>query len=149
MSWLPSSVMYRRGIARGETGETLELTEKRQGKFQFTMGPYSEAAITIRPGDRVVVETLDAFGGLIKSEKDSPSEKLVLPFLNPQNGPILVEGAEKGDVVAIHIESIIPRGENPRGTICMIPHFGGLTSTDLTATLNSPLPETVKKVNVD
>jgi amidase len=31
----------------------------------------------------------------------------------------------------------------------MIPDFGGLTSTDLTATLNSPLPEIVKKVNVD
>jgi acetamidase/formamidase len=74
---------------------------------------------------------------------------LVLPFLNPQNGPILVEGAEKGDTVAIHLESIVPRGESPRGTICMIPHFGGLTSTDLTATLNAPLPEIVKKVNVD
>jgi acetamidase/formamidase len=62
---------------------------------------------------------------------------------------MLVEGAEKGDTVAIHLESIIPRGENPRGTICMIPAFGGLTSTDLTATLNPPLPEIVKKVNVD
>lgn len=149
MSWLQNSVMYQRGVARGEVGTTHELTEQRQGQFQFTMGPYSQPALSIKPGDRVITETLDAFGGQIRTEQDSPSKKLVLPFLNPQNGPILVEGAEKGDTVAIHLESIIPRGENPRGTICMIPAFGGLTSTDLTATLNAPLPEIVKKVNVD
>jgi amidase len=149
MSWLQNSVMYQRGVAHGQVGTTHELTEQRQGQFQFTMGPYSQPALAVKPGDRVITETLDAFGGLIQSEQDSPSKKLVLPFLNPQNGPILVEGAEKGDTVAIHLESIIPRGENPRGTICMIPAFGGLTSTDLTATLNPPLPEFVKKVNVD
>src|ERR1700751_3166514 len=149
MSWLQKSVMYQRGVAHGQVGTPHELTEQRQGQFQFTMGPYSQPALSIKPGDRVITETLDAFGGQIQSEKDSPSKKLVLPFFNPQNGPILVEGAEKGDTVAIHLESIVPRGENPRGTICMIPHFGGLTSTDLTATLNAPLPEIVKKVNVD
>jgi amidase len=149
MSWLQNSVMYQRGVARGQVGTTHELTEQRQGQFQFTMGPYSQPALSIKPGDRVITETLDAFGGQIQTEQDSPSKKLVLPFLNPQNGPILVEGAEKGDTVAIYLESIIPRGENPRGTICMIPAFGGLTSTDLTATLNAPLPEIVKKVNVD
>jgi amidase len=149
MSWLQNSVMYQRGVAHGQVGTTHELTEQRQGQFQFTMGPYSQPALAVKPGDRVITETLDAFGGVIRSEEDSPSRKLVLPFLNPQNGPILVEGAEKGDTVAIHLESIIPRGENPRGTICMIPAFGGLTSTDLTATLNPPLPEVVKKVNVD
>jgi acetamidase/formamidase len=141
--------MYQRGVAHGQVGTTHELTEQRQGQFQFTMGPYSQPALAVKPGDRVITETLDAFGGVIQSEQDSPSKKLVLPFLNPQNGPMLVEGAEKGDTVAIHLESIIPRGENPRGTICMIPAFGGLTSTDLTATLNPPLPEIVKKVNVD
>ena len=149
MSWLQNSVMYQRGVAHGQVGTTHELTEQRQGQFQFTMGPYSQPALAVKPGDRVITETLDAFGGVIQSEQDSPSKKLVLPFLNPQNGPILVEGAQKGDTVAIHLESIIPRGENPRGTICMIPAFGGLTSTDLTATLNPPLPEVVKKVNVD
>lgn len=149
MSWLQNSVMYQRGVAHGQVGTTHELTEQRQSQFQFTMGPYSQPALSIKPGDRVITETLDAFGGQIQTEQDSPSKKLVLPFLNPQNGPILVEGAEKGDTVAIYLESIIPRGENPRGTICMIPAFGGLTSTDLTATLNAPLPEIVKKVNVD
>ena len=31
----------------------------------------------------------------------------------------------------------------------MIPEFGGLTGTNLTATLNDPLPEIVRKIHVD
>ena len=44
---------------------------------------------------------------------------------------------------------MLPRGENPRGTCCMIPHFGALTGTTLTATLNAPLPEMTRKIHVD
>jgi acetamidase/formamidase len=44
---------------------------------------------------------------------------------------------------------MVPRGPNPRGTCCMIPHFGALTGTYYTATLNDPLPEIVRKINVD
>ena len=72
-----------------------------------------------------------------------------MPFVNPQNGPIMVEGAEKGDALAVYIESMEPRGDNPRGTCAMIPEFGALTGTSLTATLNQPLPERVRKVNLD
>ena len=114
MSWLEKSLMHTRGISSGKVGKTHELTEKLQGKFQYTMGPYSDPVLNIDPGDRVVVETVDAFEGVIKTEKDLPSQKLIIPFLNPQCGPIMVEGAEKGDVVAVHIESILPRGKNPR-----------------------------------
>ena len=45
----------------------------------------------------------------------------------------MVKGAEKGDVIAVHIESMLPRGSNPRGTCCLIPRFGALTGTDFTA----------------
>ena len=41
-----------------------------------------------------------------------------------------VEGAEKGDAIAVYIESMVPRGANPRGTCCLIPNFGALTGTD-------------------
>ena len=49
-----------------------------------------------------------------------------MPFVNPQNGPIMVDGAEQGDALAVHIESMEPRGDNPRGTCAMIPEFGAL-----------------------
>ncbi len=149
MTWLTQSIMHARGVAKGAVGTTHELTEARQGKYHYTMGPYSDPVLTIRPGDRVAVETRDAFEGQIKSEQDLPSKKLRLPFVNPQNGPIMIEGAEKGDAVAVYIESMQPRGANPRGTCCMIPEFGALTGTYYTATLNEPLPEIVRKVDVD
>ena len=117
MSWLPESIMYLRGVAQGRVGITHELTEERQGTFHYTIGPYSQPVLEIAPGDRVIVDTRDAFDGHIVTEQDLPSAKLRVPFLNPQNGPILVTGAEKGDVVAVHIESMLPRGNNPRGNI--------------------------------
>lgn len=149
MTWLKESIMHTRGVAKGSTGTTHELTEDKQGTYHYTMGPYSTPVLHIRPGDRVVVETRDAFEGAIKTEKDRPSEKLRMPFLNPQNGPIMIEGAEKGDAVAVYIESMVPRGPNPRGTCCLIRDFGALTGTAYTATLNEPLPEIVRKIDLD
>ena len=147
--WLKKSIMATRGEGRRRKPVTHHLTEKVQGTYHYTMGPYSDPVIEIRPGDRVVVETRDAFEGKIKKETDKPTKVLQMPFLNPQNGPIMVEGAEKGDALAVHIESMVPRGPNPRGTCCMIPEFGALTGTYYTATLNDPLPEVVRKIDLD
>ena len=149
MSWIEKSIMTLRGVGGTRQGDTHELTEEKQGTYHYTMGPYSSPVMTIKPGDRVVVETRDAFEGAIKTEQDSPTKVLRMPFLNPQNGPIMIEGAEKGDVVAVYIERMVPRGPQPRGTCCMIPEFGALTGTYYTATLNDPLPEVVRKINVD
>ena len=63
-----------------------------------------------------------------------------MPFLNPQCGPIAVEGAEKGDVLAVHIHSIKPRGPQPVGTTALIPEFGGLVGTANTACSTSLCP---------
>lgn len=147
--WRAASVMSRRGVARGRRGATHELGEARQGKYHYTIGPYSDPVLEVQPGDRVVVETRDAFEGALRSEQDLPSEKLRLPFVNPQNGPILVTGAEPGDALAVYIETMRPRGPNPRGTCAMISEFGALTGTAYTALLNTPLPERVRKVPLD
>jgi amidase len=149
MTWMDSSIMKTRGTAGRKDGTTHHLTEAKQGKYHYTMGPYSDPVLHVEPGDRIVVETRDAFGGAIKTEQDKPTQKCTMPFLNPQNGPIMIKGAEKGDAVAVYIESMVPRGDNPRGTCAMIPEFGGLTGTYYTATLNDPLPEIVRKINVD
>jgi len=149
MDWTEQSIMRTRGASQGRAPETHELTEAAQGTYHYTIGPYSEPVLQVRPGDRIVVETRDAFEGKIRKEGDLPSRVLKLPFVNPQNGPIMVEGAEPGDALAVHIESMLPRGDNPRGTCCMIPHFGALSGTAFTALLAEPLPETVRKVDVD
>ena len=149
MAWHEQSIMARRGVAAGRAAATHRLTEERQGAFHHVYGPYAEPVLRVRPGDTVVVETIDAFGGAVKTEADLPSRVLTMPFVNPQNGPVFVEGAAKGDVLAVRIDSVLPRGPQPRGTTCLIPEFGGLVATGATALLNPPLPERVKKVEVD
>jgi len=145
-NWLDTSIAARRGIGWANTPRLHDLTEALQGKYHYTIGPYSDPVLTVAPGDRIRVETRDAFEGAIQTEHDKPTAKLRMPFVNPQNGPIMIEGAEPGDAIAVHIESMLPRGENPVGTCCMIPHFGALTGI---GTLNDPLPELTRKIHVD
>lgn len=147
--WLGQSIMAARGVGFHNKGKLHELSEETQGTYHYTIGPYSNPVLNVKPGDRIRVETRDAFEGKITSERDVPTEKLVVPFLNPQNGPVMVEGAEKGDVIAVYIEEMLPRGHNPRGTCCLIPEFGGLTGTAYTATLNAQLPQIVRKIHLD
>jgi acetamidase/formamidase len=141
--------MARRGVAQGEARGTYSITEAEQGQYYYVYGPYVPPKLVVKPGAVITVETHDAFEGKIRSESDKPSEILNFPYLNPQNGPIFVEGAEKGDALAVRILEIRPRGEQPSGTTCLIPEFGGLVGTGDTAMLNPPLPERVKKVEID
>jgi acetamidase/formamidase len=148
MDWIAGSIMARRGRAAGREGARHMLDEARQGDFQYVDGPYAAPVLTIDPGDVVTVETLDAFGGAIRSEADVPSAVLNMPFVNPQNGPVAVRGATKGDALAVHIRSVLPRGPQPAGTTAIIAEFGGLVATAQTAMLNQPIPERVKKMAV-
>jgi acetamidase/formamidase len=148
MSWFDGSIMARKGVARGRPGAEHSLTEGEQGAYRYVYGPYADPVLTVQPGAVIACETLDAFGGKIRAESDSPSAVLNFPFLNPQNGPIRVEGAEKGDALAVRIVSIRPRGPQPVGTTVVIPEFGGLVGTGATALLNPPLPERVRKLEV-
>lgn len=148
MSWFEQSIMAHKGLAKGKQGREHTITEAEQGKYHYTYGPFPKPVLTVDPGAVIACETHDAFEGKIKHETDKPSEKLNFPFLNPQNGPIFVNGAEKGDCLAVYIESIRPRGPQPVGTTCLIPEFGGLVGTGMTALLNKPLPERVKKIEV-
>ncbi len=149
MSWLQNSIMAKRGVAKGKVNSTHSMTEADQGKYHYVYGPYVEPVLRVDPGAEVSVETHDAFEGAIKSESDIPSQILNFPYLNPQNGPIYVNGAEKGDCLAVYIKEVRPRGPQPSGTTCLIPEFGGLVGTGDTAVLNAPLPERVKKVHID
>ncbi len=148
MDWIASSYMGRKGVARGKAGREHQLTEAKQGAFRYVYGPYADPVLDVEPGDVVVAETVDAFEGKLTSEQDVPSEVLNMPFVNPQCGPVHVRGAAKGDVLAVYIRSVLPRGPQPVGTTALITEFGGLVATGTTALLNPPLPERVKKMDV-
>jgi amidase len=120
MSWLETSIMARRGLAKGKSGTTYTITEESQGQYHYVYGPFAKPVLKVDPGSVISAETHDAFEGKIKFETDKPSEILNFPFLNPQNGPIYVNGAEKGDTLAVYIKPIVPRGPQPVGTTSLI-----------------------------
>ncbi len=120
-------------------GHTVEVVPQ---DYSYVFNPYREAITRVKPKHRVTIHTNDAFESRITKKEDMPSRALATTkFLNPQTGPIYVEGAEPGDTLAIHIESIQPTRDF--AVSVLIPYFGGLTSTDLTRTLQDPLPERV------
>jgi acetamidase/formamidase len=110
--------------------------------YSYVFNPYREPVARVEPGRRVVIHTEDAFESRINTADDLPSRALATAkFLNPQTGPIYVEGAEQGDTLAVQMESIEPKRDF--AVSCYVPYFGGLTSTALTRTLQEALPEKV------
>ncbi|MCW3819517.1 acetamidase/formamidase family protein [Micromonospora sp. DR5-3] len=101
----------------------------------------------LRSGDVLEVFTEDCFGGLVRGPADLPSQVCRMPYLNPVSGPFFVEDAEPGDTLAIHLISITPARD--WGVSSTFPHFGALTSTSHTASLQPPLEERVWVYGVD
>ena len=69
--------------------------------------------LTIKSGDTVIIETLPAGGGQVapgitEAQIDSINNDPMFPGRGPHTltGPIAVAGAQKGDVVAVHINKI-------------------------------------------
>ena len=110
------------------------------GAYQYVFGPYAEPVARVSPGETVVIHTVDAFGNQLTSEDQKPSS-ILGPYLNPQTGPIYVEGAEPGDTLVVKIENI--EATRDWAVSCTVPFFGGLTSTVFTATLQDALEERV------
>ncbi len=104
----------------------------------YTFGG-AEPLVEVRPGTVVSTWTMDCFAGQVRSTSDLVSQVCDPRYLNPQTGPIYVEGAEPGDTLAVHFRRITPRGG--RGASTTVPLFGALTATHATAMLHDPLPE--------
>jgi acetamidase/formamidase len=116
------------------------------GDYAYTFGG-RPAVRHVRPGDLISMYTEDCFGGVVRSTDDLPSRVCNFPFLNPVTGPFHVDGAEPGDTLALHFVEIAPARDWAVTTT--LPHFGALTSTHTTATLQEPLEERVWKYDVD
>jgi acetamidase/formamidase len=101
----------------------------------------------VAPGTVLRLWSEDAFGGVLRSVNDLSSEKVDLRFVNPQTGPFYVEGAEPGDALALHFVDVEPARD--WAASATIPFFGGLTSTDRTATLQDALPDTTWIYHLD
>jgi acetamidase/formamidase len=126
----------------------MEVVEFRPepGQYAFTFGGVAPVR-RVRPLTMLRLWTQDAFCGNVRQVTDLPSAVLTMPFVNPQTGPFYVEGAEPGDTLALHFVELTPARD--WGASSTIPFFGGLTSTDRTATLQDALPERTWIYEVD
>ena len=96
-----------------------------------------DPVISVRPGETVEIETIDASGGQL-SEKSQDKDLLSLNFekVNPVSGPIFVEGAEKGDILSINFLEFSPNSQG-WGWTANIPGFGLLADQFLDPRLHT------------
>ena len=86
----------------------------------YSFNPQHEPVEHVEPGELIVIETEDAFGGQIRSEKDSVN---VLDWsrVDGATGPIFVENARPGDTLVVEIVEIkVPK----EGVIVTVPNSG-------------------------
>ncbi len=115
-------------------------------QYAFTFGGVAPV-MRVAPGTVLRLWSDDAFCNALRSNTDLSSEKVDLRYVNPQTGPFSVTGAEPGDTLALHFVRMEPARDF--GVSAAIPFFGGLTSTDRTATLQPPLPDTTWVYHLD
>lgn len=68
--------------------------------YHTAIGTY-EPVLRIQPGDTVKTTTVDARGFDVNNQQ-------ITPRGNPMTGPFFIEGAEPGDTLIVHIDSVVP-----------------------------------------
>jgi acetamidase/formamidase len=110
------------------------------------IGPYAKPIATVKPGETVVLETIDAFGNKLTSESQDLMKIVRFPWVHPVTGPIVVEGAEPGDTLTVKIEQI--EIISNKGFSTIFPDFGGVCGTSWTRVLNDPLKPRIFKHDI-
>ncbi len=87
------------------------ITREQARKYAFDWE--DKPLLRVRPGETFEVETYDASTGYFKTPADKaipalrPGFDRTPPHANPIGGPVFVEGAERGDTLAVQIEQIV------------------------------------------
>jgi amidase len=96
-------------------------------------------AARIKPGDSVVTKTRDASNDVFSPSDKTFSAKIDFAKVNPQTGPFYIEGAEPGDTLSVHLDSIAPNRDWAWGA--SIPYFGALGPEFKTMMVTPPAPD--------
>ncbi|MCS7175851.1 acetamidase/formamidase family protein [Pseudothermotoga sp.] len=88
----------------------------------YSFNPFIEPVVSVRPGETVRFETLDALGGQIENEQDVL--KLDFSKVNPATGPVRIEGAKKGQTLVVEILDVSVASD--KGVIVAEEGFGVL-----------------------
>ncbi|WP_084305268.1 acetamidase/formamidase family protein [Bradyrhizobium sp. ARR65] len=108
-------------------------------KVYFTYCYAHPPALRIKPGDSVTTTTRDASNDVFSVSDNTVLSKLDLTKVNPQTGPFYIEGAEPGDTLEVHIDSIDLNRDWGWGA--SIPNFGLLAPEYKTAMVTPPVPD--------
>ncbi|MEM3079623.1 MAG: acetamidase/formamidase family protein [Thermoproteota archaeon] len=106
---------------------------KREKAVQYAFTNSVKPILKVKKGEEFIVETWDAIGNRIKTREDLPVPEVLgeLTDSTPMKanflaGPIFVEGAEKGDVLAVDILDVVPADH---GVNFILPGFGPLADS--------------------
>jgi amidase len=110
-------------------------------KFVYATVP---PVATLKPGDILETNTVDAFGNVIKKPGDTMS---MVKGDNPLTGPFAIAGAEPGDTLVVKILDLTV--DSTRGVGALAPGFGALNTTSYTPMLNANLPEKIWFYDID
>ena len=114
--------------------------------LKYTFGGH-EPVMTLKPGTVLETWTEDCYDGAVKKPADIPSQVAPIGRDNPQTGPFFIEGAQPGDILAVHIIDL--SAARDYAVSSHYPGFGTLTGTEYTALLTQPLEEVVWWYEVD
>ncbi|MEM3695108.1 MAG: acetamidase/formamidase family protein [Candidatus Bathyarchaeia archaeon] len=91
-----------------------------KNKVIYTFSSKHKPAIKVKPGETILLETEDALGGQIRSEKDSINN-MDWTKVDGATGPIFIENASPGDTLIVEILDLKIRDE---GVMVVIPKSG-------------------------
>src|SRR6516165_2638189 len=106
-------------------------------ELKFVYGTLPPVA-TLKPGDTLETNTVDAFGNVIKKPGDTMA---MVKGDNPLTGPFAIAGAEPGDTLVVKFLELTV--DSNRGVGALAPGFGALNTTTYTPMLNANLPEKI------
>src|SRR3979411_1976762 len=129
------------GLSLARPAAAAELRYDPGDKVYFTYCYAHPPALRIKPGDSVITSTRDASNDAFSVSDKSVAPKLDLTKVNPQTGPFYIEGAEPGDTLEVHIDSI--ELNRDWGWGASIPYFGLLAPEYKTAMVTPPAPDRV------
>jgi len=127
------------GLSLARPAAAAEVRYDPGDKVYFTYCHAHPPALRIRPGDSVITNTRDASNDAFSASDKTVMPKLDLTKVNPQTGPFYIEGAEPGDTLEVHIDSIEPNRDWGWGA--SIPFFGLLAPEYKTMMVTPPVPD--------
>jgi amidase len=128
-------------LSFGLTGATLAADHKYDpgDSVKFTYCYAHQPVLRIKPGDSVTTSTKDASTDVFSPSDKTVMAKLDLSRVNPQTGPFYIEGAEPGDTLVVHIDTI--ELNRDWGWGASIPYFGALAPEYKTSMITPPAPD--------